>query len=581
VTSVAAATETYTTSTIYTGNGFAITQTTALPGFAVMPSEITLAPGESAVITVTFDTAAGMGIGDNQGYILLHGDNGHDANLPAWARVTPAAEDTADILILQNDMSGVLARPNYLSYYTTTLDDLGLTYDVYTNLDWWFSSATPTERAIPHPAILSTYKAIIYFSGDHFQPDGTFVVPTALTRRDMNRLTEYVNGGGIVIATGQDATAVMNGSYLQGLFGASELQDSVTGFTLPSQPIMTAPEAPPAFDGIKLDLTGSKWVDFNLSGTNEVPPVATTAQGTVWLRYRPTTGMLSYDISIQVTDPMTITAAHIHEGGPGVNGPVLIPISPPGAPITVTTSVNWSGSVALDSDQHDLLVSGDLYINVHTEEHPGGELRANIMMGPGQWTGDGAANQWYIDELEPNHTPLFYYPSAPNPVENGTVALARRSQPSLENPGIHFLGRMAFLGFGLEGVNNGLPDTTSRAELMGTLLDWAMDEPEVMIADWTDTGSETGPYTLFEASLTSNITGTVGISYRWDFGDGSPYTSAHSSPYASHHYEVCGVYTVRVEAQDSWGNVAIGSEQINVTQGCQNRLYLPFVISNP
>jgi hypothetical protein len=213
----------------------------------------------------------------------------------------------------------------------------------------------------------------------------------------------------------------------------------------------------------------------------------------------------------------------------------------------------------------------------------------NIPMGPSTWTGDGAANQFYMDELDPDlnserpypgsapaFTPLFYYPGS-NLVKDGTVAMLRRNQPTLEIPGIDFLGRMVFLGFGLEGVNNGLPGTTSRAQLLATLLDWAMDEPEVTIEDWTSDGSETGQQILLAATLTSNIDGTTAVNYRWDFGDGTPYTTAHSSRYASHQYETCGAYTVRVEAKDSWGNVAIGSTEIEVTQGCQYKIYLPLV----
>ena len=565
VTSVADAAETYSVTTLYTGAGFDPGELTEVPGLNVSPSEITLAPGASATLTITFDsTAADVDIGDNQGFVLLTGDNGHQAHLPAWARVTPEATSTADILVLQNDMSVILARPNYLPFYTAALVDLGLDYDVYTNLDWWNSSSDPAERAIPHPAVLSTYKAIIYFSGDHFQPSGTFSVPTPLTQRDMDRLTEYVNSGGILIATGQDATWVINQHYLQGLFGAARLQDSVSNFSLPAQSVLTAPQAPPAFADISLDLTGSRWVDFSLSGTNEVPPVATTASGTASLRYRPASGQLSYQILVQVTNSTTITAAHIHQGAPGVNGQVLFDLSPPGAPVIVTDELSWSGAVTLDSAQHDLLVAGELYINVHTEDHPSGEVRANLAMSAAQWSGDGAANQIYVDELAPGQTPLFFYPNTIDPVDSGIVAVARRNQPSLENPGIDFLGRMVFLGFGLEGVNNGLPGHTSRSGLLSVLLDWAMDEPQADITAIQGSGN----YMIFEADVSSNITGTTGISYRWDYGDGSAFVGPVEVNQTGHYYEMCGVYTVRVEATDSWGNVAIGSSQVPVTQGC-------------
>src|SRR5690606_16099782 len=50
VLSVADAAETYDIATLFTGNGF--TQTTALPGVTVNPTQITLQPGDSAVVAV-------------------------------------------------------------------------------------------------------------------------------------------------------------------------------------------------------------------------------------------------------------------------------------------------------------------------------------------------------------------------------------------------------------------------------------------------------------------------------------------------------------------------------------------------
>ena len=81
--------------------------------------------------------------------------------------------------------------------------------------------------------------------------------------------------------------------------------------------------------------------------------------------------------------------------------------------------------------------------------------------------------------------------------------------------------------------------------------------------------------------LASNIAGTEGVSYRWDFGDGTAYTAAYESNQASHTYAVCGNYTVRVEAVDSWGNKAIGTLQIQTSECVAHVLYLPLVSKQP
>ncbi|MEZ4676067.1 MAG: S8 family serine peptidase [Caldilineaceae bacterium] len=169
VTSVATTTETYNLSTLYTRDGFAPTQTTSLPGITLNPTSLTLAPSEAKTVQVTFRSINGMGIGDNQGYILLDGAM-HDAHLPAWARVTPALP-LADVLIIDNDFSTEGPFHDYL-YYTSTLDKLGYNYAV---VDTDSSVAQPTT--IPDAATLAGYRAVIYFTGDNFYSDGSFTVP--------------------------------------------------------------------------------------------------------------------------------------------------------------------------------------------------------------------------------------------------------------------------------------------------------------------------------------------------------------------------------------------------------------------
>jgi subtilisin family serine protease len=583
VTSVADASETYSLTTLYTGDSF--TMTTSLPGFTVSPASITLDPGESTTISVTFDSATGMGIGDNQGYIIMDGA-AYDAHMPAWARVTPPA--SGDVLVIDNDASYTLGFPDYRGYYTETLEALGVSYDVW-HADLYFANPV----SLPSAAELSQYKAIIYYTGDNFYPDGSFTVATPLTALDMDILTEYANGGGIIIAMGQDLAAVLDSLtestasfFYDSVLGGEYLQDSITGFTLPDDPVSPIAGAPPAFDGVSLDLSGPSLETVTLSGANEVPPVATTMGGEASAGYNLATGELSYFVTVNVSNPVTITASHIHTGTAGVNGGVLHPLF--AGPEYVTDTLSFSGSVTLSADEAAALMSGGLYYNVHTTDNPGGEVRAQVAAA---LNGDGAGNQWYVDEIASNdpepdtiagdphpYAALFQYPS-PYAIQEGIVAMSHRDQPSLEHPGISYLGRSIYTTFGLEGVNDGL-GSTSRAELLGMLLDWGMDEPTVTISDVTHLYDDTGQQAIFEASVSSNITGTTGATYRWDFGDGTPYAGPYTSSTAGHDYDYCGTYTVRVEATDSWGNVTIGSMDFEVTQTCTYRVLMPLVFNN-
>ena len=106
-----------------------------------------------------------------------------------------------------------------------------------------------------------------------------------------------------------------------------------------------------------------------LSGSSEVPPVTTTASGSGTVNIKPDR---SVSVSITVTG-MTPTAAHIHEGAAGVNGPVIVPFTKTGD----NTFVAAPGATLTES-QYASYKAGNLYVNVHSAKNPGGEIRAQL-----------------------------------------------------------------------------------------------------------------------------------------------------------------------------------------------------------
>lgn len=588
VTSVATATESYTLSTLYTGGGFVTT--TVLAGVSVSPTVVTLAPGASAQVEVTLDTAAVMGLGHTQGYIVMEGSS-HHAHMPVWGRVVPGLGSGMDVLIIDNDGSSSLGRPNYAPYYANAVTAAGFTYD-YLNTD---ASAGMAANFLPDVATLSKYKAILYFTGDNYQSNGTFTVPTPLTGQDVNRLTEYANMGGTIIAMGQNLSGVLasaatdDGSFFySAVLGGNFLKNSVSGGTLPSRPIIRHNAAPSALAGVSLDLSAVQLDSDKMTGmvallgSNEVPTNTTTMSGTASLDYTISTGNLDFSVTVNVSNPVTVTAAHIHTGTAGVNGTVLYPLFT--TPTYVTNSLTFTGSVVI-SPNLATIASGGAYINVHTSDYGGGEVRGQTSLTTVK-VPDGAGNQASVDELyhapstqaenpallAPGYVPLFTYPSASN-MDQGIVAMAHRDQPSLEKPGTAYKGRSVYTSFGLEGVNNS-KSTVSRSGLLGAFMTWAMDEPTVVISDVTPAGNSSA-LTMFQANITN------GVSYRWDFGDGSAIYGPVSINTTGHTYAACGDYTVRVEATNNWGNVVIASQVVNVTS-CptkpEYRLYLPALV---
>ena len=111
-----------------------------------------------------------------------------------------------------------------------------------------------------------------------------------------------------------------------------------------------------------------------LSGGNEVPPVTTSATGTATFTLLDG-GMLSYEIVLQSVS--NVTAAHIHDGGAGVNGPILVGLY--AGPVTGGVSgVLVADTVAVADSVLTRMRNGSAYVNVHTEGNPAGEVRGQI-----------------------------------------------------------------------------------------------------------------------------------------------------------------------------------------------------------
>jgi len=106
-----------------------------------------------------------------------------------------------------------------------------------------------------------------------------------------------------------------------------------------------------------------------LSGANEVPAVTTPATGSATVTIRP-----DHTVSVKVAATgMTATASHIHQGAAGANGPVIVPFTKTGD----NTFVAPDGAKLTDA-QYDAYKAGNLYVNVHSAAHPGGEIRGQL-----------------------------------------------------------------------------------------------------------------------------------------------------------------------------------------------------------
>lgn len=115
-----------------------------------------------------------------------------------------------------------------------------------------------------------------------------------------------------------------------------------------------------------------------LSGDQEVPPVDTEATGT---------GSFTLDVDARVMVVAVsfsglsgpITAAHFHVAPPGASGGVIIDLT---EDFAGDDDGFVQGAVTFTAAQIADLDAGNVYINLHTETNPDGEIRGQLTLAP-------------------------------------------------------------------------------------------------------------------------------------------------------------------------------------------------------
>jgi len=141
--------------------------------------------------------------------------------------------------------------------------------------------------------------------------------------------------------------------------------------------------------------SGPLYFAAELGGDQEVPPVATSAAGSA--RYtiiRPEGDRLVFSNIFESQVASNITAAHLHLGAAGENGPVVVNLLPAEFDVTdpvqarranrqidgIVTASDLIGPLegrllgALTSE----ILNGNVYVNIHTSDVPSGELRGQL-----------------------------------------------------------------------------------------------------------------------------------------------------------------------------------------------------------
>lgn len=163
----------------------------------------------------------------------------------------------------------------------------------------------------------------------------------------------------LVLATGMSAIAFGQ------TFGSSELSRTVTLEArltpLSENPVVTGRAA-----------SGTANITIRLDRQNTAATAAST-------------GSVLVNISATTTQSEVVTAAHIHRGVAGVNGPVVVDFKMTTATTTVanqaaalTTQFEVTEADAVKVLEEVLANPAGFYVNVHTQSNPGGHIRGQL-----------------------------------------------------------------------------------------------------------------------------------------------------------------------------------------------------------
>ncbi len=191
------------------------------------------------------------------------------------------------------------------------------------------------------------------------------------------KTTIYAGSGDDTLDFGDGAT--LSGGIADGGPGQDDLD--YASYTTPVQVDLGAEQA---------------FVADPMNGANERPtPRESNSTGTMIMKFDGTTLVCDLDTAIRHFDTARMVGAHLHRGGVSASGPIIVQLDGNAPPANLFTMfgdlATRTKNFALPADEEDDLVSGGVYINIHSTTFTGGEIRGQVLpdgeAGPATGTG--------------------------------------------------------------------------------------------------------------------------------------------------------------------------------------------------
>jgi len=126
-----------------------------------------------------------------------------------------------------------------------------------------------------------------------------------------------------------------------------------------------------------------------LRGSNQIPAVETNAHGVFIATLNPDGKSITFKLI--VSNMENVTMAHIHIGNSATNGLVVVFLFHSETPVARQNGILSQGTFTASDFKGPLagqafsalinaITTGDAYVNVHSTQHPAGEIRGQIFI---------------------------------------------------------------------------------------------------------------------------------------------------------------------------------------------------------
>lgn len=348
--------------------------------------------GDSLVVSGSFDNLDGKFAANVAGGAHLHlgtaGTNGGieielntTADADLYGGVFAPADNT--FVLTADQITALKSNLLYANIHTSSFASGEIRGQVVGAADAVFRARLSGANEYPFITTLADGQLIATLIGDSLTVTGSFDnLESAATAAHIHLGTAGTNGGVVF-----PLTYTLNAGNVSGEFLAANNSFALTADQMASflkrdyyVNIHTMENGGGEVRG-QLLLESQTYFNALLTGSQSVPDVSSDGHGEVVAELSGNRLTLSGSFTDlgSAVDVAIVDGSHIHLGLPGSTGPVVIPL-------VATLDANLTGGVyspslnsfMLEDSVREAVLARNTYINIHTLDYPGGEIRSNL-----------------------------------------------------------------------------------------------------------------------------------------------------------------------------------------------------------